>query len=201
MFSQPSRLSPATRRNWWLDFAVFLGATLAMISGIYFLYLPVGGYQGGRNPTYGITILFERHTWEDVHLWGGLLMIAAVVVHVWIHRAWIAMIGRKLTPSSRGRMSKGAKINVLVDAVIALSFLLAALSGLFFLFQPASGVFIFERVTWDLIHTWSGVALTLAAVIHLYIHWGWVTKVTGKMLPRLPHKARGLEPVPVRQAS
>jgi len=27
------------------------------LSGIYFLVLPTGGYQGGRNPYYGIQVL------------------------------------------------------------------------------------------------------------------------------------------------
>ena len=29
-----------------------------------------------------------------------------------------------------------------------------------------------------MIHTWSGVAMIVAAVIHLAIHWRWVTNVT-----------------------
>ena len=27
--------------------------------------------KGGKNPLYGITILFSRSTWDDLHLWGG----------------------------------------------------------------------------------------------------------------------------------
>jgi hypothetical protein len=45
----------------------------------------------------------------------------------------------------------------------------------------------FTRTAWDLIHTWPGVALIAAAIIHFVIHWNWVTKVTAKML-------RGLSP-------
>ena len=69
-------LSPATRLNWLLDAAVFLGAVIAALSGVYFLYF-VSGYQGGRNPTYGITLLFSRTTWDLIHAWAGVVMIAA----------------------------------------------------------------------------------------------------------------------------
>ncbi len=53
-------VSKQTRNNWLIDAAVFIGAVVAAITGIYFLFLPSGGYQGGRNPMYGVTILFER---------------------------------------------------------------------------------------------------------------------------------------------
>ena len=41
-------LSRTTRLNWILDAGVFLSALVAGISALYFLYVPVGGYQGGR---------------------------------------------------------------------------------------------------------------------------------------------------------
>lgn len=184
-------LSPVTRLNWLLDAAVFLGAVVAALSGIYFLYF-VSGYQGGRNPTYGITLLFARETWDLIHTWAGVVMVAAVALHLAIHLNWIGMMGRKVMAFVRGKsgMSKGARVNVLVDLVIAISFLLAAVSGVYFLFDVSSGwqaagsaapLFLWSRTTWDLLHTWSGVTLIVAAIVHLAIHWGWVTKVTAKM--------------------
>ena len=183
-------LSLATRLNWLLDVAVFAGALVAALSGIYFLYF-VSGYQGGRNPTYGITLLFTRETWDLLHTWAGVAMIAAVALHLAIHLNWIGMMTRKVSAALRGKsgMSKGARINVLVDLVIAISFLLAAVSGVYFLVDVRSGwqvagsvpLFLWSRTTWDIIHTWSAVTLIVAAIVHLAIHWGWVTKVTARM--------------------
>jgi cytochrome b subunit of formate dehydrogenase len=73
---------------------------------------------------------------------------------------------------------------------VAVSFLLTALSGVYFLFVPGGNwspdpQFLFTRTTWDMIHTWASVALIVAAVLHFTIHWNWVTKVTGKMLDRV----------------
>ena len=139
---KPVRMSKQTRANWLIDAAVFLGGLLAALSGIYFLYLPSGGYQGGRNPMYDITILFSRHGWSGLHTWAGVAMIAAVVIHFSIHWQWVKRMSKRTVQALRPEgksLSKGALVNVAVDAVIALSFLACAISGIYFLFAPAGG--------------------------------------------------------------
>jgi uncharacterized membrane protein len=187
-----SRLSARTRKNWLINASVFIGGVIAGLSGIYFLFVPSGGYQGGRNALYGLRILFERATWDDFHTWGGVIMIGAVAIHVVIHWEWIAMMANRIINNLQSRdskMSKGARINLLVDVVIAVSFLLTTISGVYFLFVPTGGFragqnigwdpgFFFSRTTWDLIHTWSGVVLIGAAMIHFVIHWRWIKNVT-----------------------
>jgi cytochrome b subunit of formate dehydrogenase len=91
------------------------------------------------------------------------------------------------------RMNRHGILNVAVDAAVALGFLLAAVSGIYFMFadtgRAADPGFIFSRTTWDLVHTWSAVVMIVAAVIHFAIHWRWVTKVTARVLS-------GLKPSP-----
>jgi hypothetical protein len=190
--SKPIRMSMQTRMNWLVDVAVFVGAILAGLSGVYFLFLPSGGYQGGRNPMYGVTILWDRHTWSGVHTWGGVLMIAAIAVHFAVHWQWVKRMSRRMVSalSSGGdKLSKGARFNVAINALIAVSFLICAVSGIYFLLAPSGGFqggrnlgwdpgFLFNRTTWDLIHSWSGVVLSAAAVVHFAIHWRWVKNVT-----------------------
>jgi hypothetical protein len=119
-------------------------------------------------------------------------MIAAVVVHFTIHWGWVKMMSRRIVNATRSRgskLSQGAIINVAVDVAVALSFLLCAVSGIYFLFAPSGGFqggsnpgwdpgFLFSRTTWDLLHTWSGVVLIVTALIHFAIHWRWVKNVT-----------------------
>jgi preprotein translocase subunit SecY len=210
--SRPIRMSIETRKNWLVDAAVFLGGLLAALSGVYFLFLPSGGYQGGRNPTYGLTILWSRHTWTDLHTWTGVLMIAAVIVHFSIHWQWVKRMGRRtlevLTPKGKS-LSRGAMGNLAVDALIAISFLICAGSGIYFLFSPSSGLqaghnlgwdpnLLFSRTTWDLIHTWSGVVLIVAATIHFAIHWRWVKNVTVRFFLSLLHQP-GLRGIPAAE--
>ncbi len=184
--SNQIRISMQTRKKWLLDVALLAGGILAALSGIYFLFLPSGGYEGGRNLMYGITILFSRHTW------GGLLMMVVAVVHFSLHWGWVeAMFRRaKNVLLSRGaRLSRFAKFNVALNLLVGVSFLVCALSGVYFLLAPSGGFqggrnpswdpnFLFSRTTWDLMHTWSGVVMIAAATVHFGIHWQW-----GRLLP------------------
>jgi hypothetical protein len=183
-------LSKQTQKNWWINAALFISAVIAAISGIYFLYLPVGGFQGGRNPLYNVQILFSRHTWDDLHTWGGIAMIVAVLIHFVIHWSWVTNMARRTWAGLTGKgstMNPRGLWNLILNTMVAISFVLTALSGIYFLFVPGGRgavdpMILFSRFTWDLIHTWAGVTLINLAILHLAIHWKWVTKVSRKML-------------------
>lgn len=200
-------ISTRTRVNWLLDLAVFSSALLGSLSGIYFLYFTSGGYQGGRNALYGVTLWFTRSTWSDLHIWGGVVMVLMVTIHLIYHWNWVVAMSKKLlkavTKGSSG-LSRGGRINVLVNMLIGLSFLLTAVTGIYFLFVPAGGFqggaipgwdpgFLMSRTTWDVVHTWSGVTLILAALAHFIIHWGWIAKVSTRMFT-LPTAKRKTTP-------
>jgi len=186
-------VSKQTQKNWWIDAALFSSALVAALSGIYFLFLPSGGYQGGRNPLYNIQILFTRHTWDDLHTWSGIAMIAAAVIHLSIHWSWVTNMAKRTWNELTGKcgcMNARGRWNLIINIVVAISFLLTAISGVYFLFIPGGrGVIdpmiLFSRTTWDLIHTWAGLLLITAAGIHFVIHWKWVTKVTSNMIKTL----------------
>jgi cytochrome b subunit of formate dehydrogenase len=198
-------ISKQTQKNWWIDAALFANAIAAALSGIYFLFLPSNGYQGGRNPYYNFTILFSRSTWDNLHTWGGVAMIAAAIIHLAIHWPWVVSMARRTwkgLTSKGGGMNGGGRWNLILNSLVAVSFILTALSGVYFLFVPsgrwaADPGLLFSRTTWDLIHTWAGVTLTAAALIHLVIHWKWVTKVTRKMAQQWLPGRRFPQPAPV----
>jgi preprotein translocase subunit SecY len=186
------RKTMQTRKKWLIDAIIFLSGLVAALSGIYFLFVPSGGYQGGRNPMYGVTILFSRHTWEDLHTWSGVLMIAIAVLHFAIHWRWVKVMSKRTVEallSKKTKLSKGPRLNVAINALVAVSFLLTAVSGIYFLFAPSGGfqggrnpgwdpMFLFSRTTWDLIHTWAGVVFIGAVVVHFGIHWQWIKTMT-----------------------
>lgn len=183
-------ISGQTRRNWLTDALLFSSALLAALSGIYFLFLPRGGYQGGRNPWYEVTILFTRHTWDDIHTWAGVAMIAIVVIHLTLHWSWVVSMARRTVRQLRGQvgaMNVRGRFNLGLNLIVALSFLVCALSGIYFLFFPGNQAaadpgLLFSRLTWDLLHTWSAILLIVAAVLHFAIHWRWAVKVTRGVL-------------------
>jgi hypothetical protein len=187
------KVKKQTMRNWQVDLGLFLAGLGAALTGIYFLLLPVGGYQGGRNPNYGITFLFERETWDLLHTWTGVAMIAAALIHIVLHWNWITGAAKRIAGDiyKGGRqLSQKSRINIAVDLIVAIGFFLTALSGLYFLFGPA-GVksrslppFIFTSQVWDLIHTWAFVAMAAGVMIHLALHWSWIVSVGSRILTR-----------------
>ena len=184
-------VSDQTRNNWLLDIGLMISAAVVAASSLYFLYLPSGGYRGGRNPAHNLQILFSRSTWDDLHTWGGAAMIVIALAHLLVHWKWVLSMARRIWRELTGQcacMNGRSRFNVAIDLAVAASFLLAALSGVYFLFIGGSRgganpdpMILFSRTTWDIIHTWSGVVLIIAAVVHFVIHWRWVVKVTHKV--------------------
>jgi hypothetical protein len=200
-------MSGQTRANWLINAAVLLGAILSLVSGVYFLYFPSGRFQGGRYAINSVTFLISRTTWDMIHTWGSILMIVAIIVHFVIHWRWVKMMFRRMMKGLRGQgtgLSKGGKLNVAIDLAIAISFIVCAVTGMYFLFLTDGGFqggrnpgydpgFLFSRVTWDLIHSWAGIVMAIAAIAHIWIHWLWITKVTRRFfLSLVPQKEHGI---------
>ena len=184
--------SNTTRRNWYLDAVLFLGMVIAAISGIYFLIFPDGGYMGGRNPYYGIQIIFDRTGWEWIHTWLSVGFVAVALLHLILHWKWVVSTIKRVFRSTIGKqkttMSAGAWKNIFVDGVIAVSFIISAISGIYFIFVGESHggltpdpMFLFSRTIWELVHLWSSVLFISSFILHFAIHWGWVTKVTRRI--------------------
>jgi len=198
-------VSKYTQKNWWVDAALFGSAIVAALSGIYFLSLPTGSFQGGRNPLYNVQILFARQTWDDLHTWSGVAMIAAALIHLVIHWPWVVSMARRIWNELTGKcgcINARGRWNLVLNIIVAISFVLTAVSGVYFLFVSGGRgavdpMILFTRTIWDLIHTWAGVLLIAAAIIHFAIHWKWVTKVTRKMTGMVIPSRTVPQPAPV----
>ena len=188
------KVSTLTKRNWMVDVVLMAASIVTILSGVYFLIFPTGGYQGGRNPYYGISILFDRSTWEWLHAWIGLFITLAVAVHILLHWNWVAGIARRFFKqifSLKGKFNKTTWINILIDTLMAVSFLASAISGMyFFLLGGNRGAaalttnFLFSPFIWDVIHTWSSVIFIAALLLHLFVHWTWVENVTQRVFTK-----------------
>lgn len=200
-----SNISYRTRNNWFIVSLLTLSSLPLIFSSLYFLFLPQGGYQGGRNPTFGYVLLFDRNTWDLLHTWSGVALIAVAAIHIPLHWSWITAMTKRIFKIILGRcesMNAHGQFNLLLNGLLALSGLVAAASGLVFLFFPGGhgekalpAALLFDRAIWDVIHTWSGSATIAAGMLHFAIHWRWILKVTRNLLlaPATPppalHKA------------
>ncbi len=180
--SEKPVFSNQTRNNIILDMFLLISGLIAILSGIYFIFLPIGGFQGGRNPLYGISIFFERHTWEDIHIWSSVIIMALAALHIPLHWQWIVKMTKTgfRTLFGKSKLNKHSRFNLVINILIGISGLICGLSGLYFLFLPPTQSWIFTPLVWDLIHTWSGVVMTAVGILHFGIHWNWVVKVLGK---------------------
>jgi hypothetical protein len=75
--------------NYWMDMGIGCAFVLSALSGLVFL-LPAG--------LAGSTVLgLDYATWDQLHTWSSLGLIAGVLVHLALHWKWIASMTRKMT--------------------------------------------------------------------------------------------------------
>jgi len=181
-------ISSKTRNRFLINgfmFFLFLGVAA---SSLYFLYVP-GGYQGGRNARFNMRIIFERETWDEIHFWSSVILSAIVFLHILLHLKWIKNVFFKRI----GRWKKSMRVrswlrtlNLVDDGLSAIFFLICLFSGLVLFFIPGGRgsawieFLSITRQTWKGIHTWSGVGMLIGVLVHLIIHWKWITKVSRK---------------------
>jgi hypothetical protein len=146
-----------------------------------------------------VIIFFERHTWDDIHTWSSVAIMALAALHIPLHWQWIVKMTKTGFRSMFGKsnLNKHSQFNLFINVLIGISGLICGLSGLYFLFLPAKPFLIFTPLVWDLIHTWSGVVMTAAGILHFGIHWKWVVKVLGKYGKAMftPKPTQRLDPV------
>jgi cytochrome b subunit of formate dehydrogenase len=83
--------------NYLLDAVIAAAFLMAGATGIAFLFLGSGGFQGGRNPGFAVEFLgLERGVWSDLHDLAGLVMIAGIAVHLILHWRWIVCTTRQI---------------------------------------------------------------------------------------------------------
>ncbi len=82
--------------NYFVDLIIGVGFLPAAVTGIVFLFVGSGGYQGGRNPRYMTQILsLSREVWKDVHTWSSLVMVGGVALHFVLHWNWLVCMTRR----------------------------------------------------------------------------------------------------------
>ena len=88
------------------------------------------------------------------------------------------------------KSNRKATVDYIVDVVIAVGFVLAAVSGFVLLFMGPAGfqggrnphamreVLSLSRWTWKAIHDWGATALIAGVLLHMGLHWRWIVCMT-----------------------
>ncbi len=95
------------RPNAWINIIAFAAGIVSAVSGIVLWLMPSGGYRGGRGVAAPPTALGLSHDlWNDLHLWGSLVLVGLVLVHLVVHWCWIKKLPKILSkPKKRATPS------------------------------------------------------------------------------------------------
>ena len=74
-------------------------------------------------------------------------------------------------------------INYAIDVLLFLTALTLAISSLLIWVVLPKG-YNPQWLLWIAIHKWSGLALFIAAFLHIALHWRWLVTMTKRMLNR-----------------
>jgi cytochrome b subunit of formate dehydrogenase len=89
-------MSSKTKLNYAIDVVIGLTFILSALSGLVLFFAP-SGFQGGRNPYYlQPVLLLNTQTWDILHTWGSMAMIAGVGAHLVLHWEWMVCMTRRL---------------------------------------------------------------------------------------------------------
>gem|GEM_PF-320837 len=192
--------------NYLVDAIIAAAFIVATFTGILFL-LPsslIGILGSGEPGMLGVSMA----TWNTLHEWSALAMIAGVIVHLVLHWRWVVNMTRC---ALRGAARRNRTLtNYVLDIVIAVAFVVATFTGILFLL-PSSligilgsgepGMLGVSMATWNTLHEWSSLAMIGGAIVHVVLHWGWVVKMTKRAFgSRRPAPVRSTSPEAARAA-
>lgn len=87
-------------------------------------------------------------------------------------------------------MANKARINYILDVVIALAFILSAVSGLVLWLGGSGGyqggrnpayhatILSVSRAAWHDLHLWTSLVMMAGVGLHLALHWRWILCMT-----------------------
>ena len=98
---------------------------------------------------------------------------------------------------------KRARTFLLIDLVIFGAFIVSAFGGLVFYipagmmdFALTSDVPTFLGVpfaAWVTVHTYSGLVMIAGGLTHIVLHWHWMVRTAGGMMPWSSHRKAGAD--------
>jgi cytochrome b561 len=167
-----------TRFNFVLDAAIFAAFLVTAFTGLL-LWL---AFPGGRGATW---LGFDRHALVDIHGLAGLVVLFGVAWHLVIHWDWILCVARRFL----GRVTRQTRVSFSLDLILCALFFATSLSGLIAWHNhlpsggyhgrgdpfPGAAPLTLAHQGWNDVHPWVGVAMMALLLLHLALHWRWIT--------------------------
>ncbi len=88
-----------TSFNYWLDVVIGIAFIASLVTGVAFLFMGTGGYEGGRNIAYEAAFLgIAREAWRSLHTFTSFVMTVGVGYHLAYHLRWIVSVTGSMLP-------------------------------------------------------------------------------------------------------
>jgi len=159
-----------TERNFWLDVTIFVALLITTITGfILWLVIP--------HKLDIIFLGFSRSAWVTAHICLGVVGLACIVLHIVWHWGWLkALRGRPLR-----EMKETLRANRIVDRIMWITYITTNVFGAI-AWALHFGDDIYVVSVPDRLHVVFGVAWTILTIVHLALHWRWITSTTQRYI-------------------
>ncbi len=147
------------KRNFWLD--AILGV-LFVLTAISLL----GGQGRNADKSAGAQLL------DLVHYISGALLILGSLLHIIWHWDWMKIVAIK----GSGTSAKGVRANRTTDLVLLVLFGVCGVTGpLVCLGMMLPDLFAPTLRALSALHRLTGTAMLIVVMVHLALHWKWIT--------------------------
>lgn len=122
-----------------------------------------------------------RATGLTLHEWGGLLLVAVLVVHILLHWDWVQAVTRRFFQKN----TLEVRLRYIINVVIFVGFTAIILSGLMISHRvlPFFGLQHSESRFWHWLHHEATNLVIWSVALHIGLHWNWVVKNVKRYLP------------------
>jgi len=88
-----------TKRNYYVDVLIGVAFVVTVISALVFL-VPMNwiDFSASTTPT---VLGVDFGVWQTLHMYGGIAMLAGVVVHLLLHWTWIVTMTKRALPKRK----------------------------------------------------------------------------------------------------
>lgn len=131
----------------------------------------------------GIFIFFlvsaaPHFTGNLIHEWLGVVLAAALIIHILLHWDWIISVGAKFFKN----IWQVSRLQFVLDILIFVSFITLIASGLIISKNVMNtlGIQFTAARSWKIIHSTASNLTVLLTGLHIALNWSWITCMINK---------------------
>jgi hypothetical protein len=117
-----------------------------------------------------------------IHEWLSIGLALVICAHAALSWEWIGATAKRLFAKAKA----APKVNLVVDAVLFVAFIVVMLSGLL-VSRVVLGVFGIQGApggVWRVLHSLSADIAMWALAVHFALHWGWIVDTAKRLFSR-----------------